>query len=362
MSGEERTLPARLLRGALAAAEPAYAAVATVRNWLYDAGVCKSHRLGRTTISVGNITTGGTGKTPVVRWLARKLRDGGQRVAILSRGYTAVPGALGDEQLMLDQSLNSPVEQHRVAIVANPDRLEGAKAALRLRPKTDVLLLDDAFQHRRVARDLDIVLISATNPFGYGHVLPRGMLREPLRGLARAGAIVITHADQASDGALLSIDRTIRRRNAAAPIYRAVHAHAGLRSPAAPAAAPADRPMGDLRGRRWFAFCGVGDPQAFLRQLEFVGGRCAGHRSFGDHHHYIDQDLAALRRDAAAAGADVLITTEKDWVKLSALPRAASESAEELPVWRVDLEIRFLGDDEGRLLEQVRAVPGSRGR
>jgi len=204
------------------------------------------------------------------------------------------------------------------------------------------------------------VLVSATNPFGYGRVLPRGMLREPLRGLARAEAFVITHADQASDGALASVEKTIRSYNAAAPIYRAVHAHVALRTAGATASAPADRSVNDLRGRSWFAFCGIGDPQSFLRQLESAGGRCAGHRWFGDHHHYTESDLAALRRDAAGAGADVLITTEKDWVKLSTLPGAA-EQAGTLPVWRVDLEIRFLGDDERRLLDQVWAVLKGRG-
>jgi tetraacyldisaccharide 4'-kinase len=351
MSGEDRSLLATLLRGALAAAEPLYASAAALRNRTFDAGLRKTHRLPRATVSVGNITTGGTGKTPVVRWLAQRLRDAGRHVAVLSRGYKAEPGRLGDEQLMLDQSLNSAVEPRRVPVVANPDRVAGATEVLRLRPETDVFLLDDGFQHRRAARDLDVVLLSAANPFGYGHVLPRGMLREPLGGLRRAGAFVLTHADQVGENDLARIERTVRRYNATAPVYRAVHAHAALRSAGVPASAPADRSLDELRGRSWFAFCGIGDPGTFLRQLERAGGRHAGHRWFGDHHRYAAEDLAALRRHAAAAGADVLITTEKDWAKLSQLAPAGRDEGP--PLWRVDLEVQFRGGDGQRLFDQV---------
>ena len=339
-------------------AEPLYASGALLRNRLFDTGLRKSHRLSRDTISVGNITMGGTGKTPVVRWLAQRLREAGWHVAVLSRGYKAGPNGLGDEQRMLDRALNSSVEQHRVSIIANPDRVAGAAEALRVRPETDVFLLDDAFQHRRVARDLDIVLISATNPFGYGHVLPRGMLREPLRGLRRASAFVLTHADQVDEGDLSRMGQVIRLHNDSAPIYRAVHAHAALRSEGVPLSAPADHSLGDLSGRSWFAFCGIGDPQTFLRQLERAGGSSAGHRWFADHHRYSEQDMLSLRREAAAAGADLLITTEKDWATLSILSTAAAEG--QPPIWRVDLEIRFVGEDERRLLEQVWRAVGTR--
>jgi tetraacyldisaccharide 4'-kinase len=358
MSGEDRSARASLLRAALGAAEPIYAAAAAARNGLFDAGLRKTHRLPRPTVSVGNVTTGGTGKTPVIEWLARRLRESGRHVAVLSRGYKATQNRLGDEQLMLDRALNAPDERRRVAIVANPDRVAGANEVLQLRPETDVFLLDDGFQHRRAGRDLDIVLVSAINPFGYGHVLPRGMLREPLRGLRRAGAIVITHADQVAEFEVESIERTIRGYNADAPVYRAVHAQAAIRSAGLAASAPADHSPVDLRGKSWFAFCGIGDPATFLRQLERAGGRHAGHHWFGDHHRYVPEDPAALRREAAAAGADVMITTEKDWAKLSDLP--AATAGEGPPIWRVGVEIRFRGDDERRLLQQVTAALGTR--
>ena len=361
MSGDDRSARATLLRAALSAAEPAYASAAAVRNWLFDSGVRRTHRLPRPAVSVGNITTGGTGKTPAVRWLARRLREEGRRVAVLARGYGSAAGAAGDEQVMLEQSLNPPGEANPVVVVANPDRRAGAAEAMRRRPGTDVFLLDDGFQHRRVARDFDLVLVSAASPFGYGHVLPRGMLREPLRGLGRAGAFLVTHADQADKAALSSIVATLRRHNAASPVYYATHAHAALLTPAAPASGPPDRPVDDLRRVAWFAFCGIGDPQTFLRQLEAAGGRCAGHRWFGDHHRYTEQDLASVRRDAAAGGADVLVTTEKDWAKIAALSASrATDTPGVLPIWRVELELHFRGDDERRLLDDVRAALGRR--
>jgi tetraacyldisaccharide 4'-kinase len=185
------------------------------------------------------------------------------------------------------------------------------------------------------------------------------MLREPLGGLRRAGAFVVTHADQVLEAELSAIEQTLRRHNPAAPVYHAAHAHAALRTADVPAWAPADRSPQDLAARSWFAFCGIGDPQTFLRQLQAAGGRCAGYRWFADHHRYTAQDLSALRRDAAAAGADVLVTTEKDWAKLSTIADAAA--GEGPRVWRVDLEVRFRDGDEERLMEQVRRVLPGRG-
>jgi tetraacyldisaccharide 4'-kinase len=349
MSGRERGARAALLRAAMAAVEPFYGAVTAGRNRLFDVGILRSHRLPRPVVSVGNITTGGTGKTPVVRWLAERLRERGRRVAILSRGYGATPGQLGDEQLMLQRLLNTDDAHARVTLVANPDRTAAARRILHERPDIDVFLLDDAFQHRRVQRDFDLVLINATSPFGYGRVLPRGMLREPLRGLRRANAVIITHADHAAAADLDAIERQIRIWNVAAPVYHAAQVHAGIRH----GADATLHPLGDLRDRNWFAFCAIGDPDTFFRQLQSVGGRAAGRRRFADHHHYTPQDLAALRREAAAAGADVLVTTEKDWAKLEQIP---SVNDEHPPVWHVDVRIQFFGSGEALLLEQLSGV------
>ena len=349
MSGQARGAGGSLLRAGLSAAEPFYAAAAAARNWLFDRRLKASHRLPRPVISVGNITTGGTGKTPVVRWLAESLRGRGRRVAVLARGYGAPAGQLGDEQLMLMRLLNEGRAGEPVTVAANPDRVSAGRRVLLERPDIDVFVLDDGFQHRRLARDLDIVLVNATTPFGYDHVLPRGMLREPIAGLRRCGAVVITHADQLSPPELEAVERRIRGVAPAVPVYRATHEHAGFHCDGG-RAHPATLALDELKSRDWFAVCGIGDPKTFLRQLESVGGRCVGFRWFADHHRYTAADLTDVRNEARAAGADVIVTTEKDWTKLRTFPDAADG---ELPVWRVDVRVRLPGDDETRLLEQV---------
>ncbi|HEY8749605.1 MAG TPA: tetraacyldisaccharide 4'-kinase [Tepidisphaeraceae bacterium] len=344
MDGSERSTGALVLRSAARVVEPFYSGAMSVRNRLYASRVLKTHRLGRPVISIGNITTGGTGKTPVVRWLAERLRDEGRQVGILSRGYGSKPGELGDELTMLDRALNDgsrPV----VFLEANPDRIAGAASLIAHHPEVQVLLLDDAFQHRRAARDMDIVLISAVNPFGFGHVLPRGLLREPLSGLSRAGAIIITHADQQSAEDISQIEGQIRRFNSAAPIYRAVHALVGLSS-------EFERvPMEALSGRRYFVFCGIGNPQALEKPLAAFGDS-AGRRWYGDHHDYSAAEIASLNAEGRAAGADLMVTTEKDWAKIAALPPQDGL----LPIWRVEMELRFIDGDGDGLLTQVRGV------
>lgn len=347
MSGAERGVSAAALRAALAAAEPIYAAVVSLRNRLFDLCVKRVHRLPRPTISVGNLTTGGVGKTPLVRWLAETLRDAGRKPAILSRGYKSAEGELGDEQRMLQRQLNRPGAAP-VFIYANPRRVDAAALAAREHPEIDVFLLDDGFQHRTAGRDLDIVLVNAAAPFGFGHVLPRGMLRERLSGLKRAGAVVLTHADRASPEELQRIEQTVRRFNPSTPIFHATHALTTLRL----GHDETPRPIDELKGRRCFAFCGIGDPDGFFRQLEALGQPLAGRRVFADHYDYDEADLAELRREADGAA---LVTTEKDWAKLSAIP-----SVGQSPLYRADMAIRFRDGDERKLLGLAIASIGRR--
>src|SRR4051812_23350103 len=192
MNGTERGVAAMSLRALTSAIEPIYRGVVNARNARFDRGR-SVQRVDRPVISVGNITTGGTGKTPVVRWLADALRARGIQPAILMRGYKSAPGQTSDEQELLRSQLPS------VVVHANPDRVAGAQEVLRDHPDVQAFILDDGFQHRRLHRDFDLVLIDATNPFGYDRLLPRGLLREPLAGLARAHAILITRADQSSN-------------------------------------------------------------------------------------------------------------------------------------------------------------------
>ena len=352
MSGEAAGPRAAVMRAGLSAAAASYALAVRARNGMFDRRLRRPARLPRPVVSIGNITAGGTGKTPVVRRLAERLRDAGRTVAILSRGYKARPGTLGDEQRMLAALLGgAPPGKPPVIIRANPNRAEAGRAVLREHAGVDVFLLDDGYQHRQLARDFDLVLVNAADPFGYGRVLPRGLLREPLGGLARADAFLLTRVDQVGDARLAEIRGVLGQHNAAAPVYESVHAHTGFRTadPEAPAL-----PVTALRDRRWFAFCGIGEPTSFVRQLAGIGGPAAGHRFFADHHAYAEADVRALRSEAAEAGADVLVTTEKDWVKLAPLATMAEPG---LPVWRVDVEIQFSRDDHERmLLREVTSV------
>src|SRR3954454_10125891 len=226
ISGEQGGIGAAVLRGAMRLVEPIYTAIVASRNRGYSAGVITSNRAPRPVVSVGNITTGGTGKTPVVRWLADRLRERGMRPAVLLRGYKARPGERGGEEQLLNDLLNPPGVATPVIVHANPDRFAGSEAVLREHPDVDIFILDDGFQHRRLQRDFDLVLIDATNPFGYDHVLPRGLLREPLGGLARANAFLLTRVDQALPGADEFCERELRARGRTTPIYRCRHAHA----------------------------------------------------------------------------------------------------------------------------------------
>lgn len=346
MSGDAKGVGPGVLRAALCVVEPAYASAVILRNKLYDRGVRAARRLSRPVISIGNLTTGGTGKTPMVRWLAERLRDEGRQVAILSRGYGARSGGPGDELTMLDRLLNS-TSAAKVWLRAGPDRFAAGKSLLDEHPEINAVLLDDGFQHRRLARDLDIVLISAAEPFGFGHVIPRGLLREPLSGLRRANAVVLTHADQVGGDALSAIEKQVRRQNATVPIYQALHRPIGVKSRDG-----AEHPMDELSRRRFFAFCGIANPQVFQRHLSQFATNFVGSHWFGDHHHYTFRDLKQIADAARGCGAELLVTTAKDWVKVEPM----ADSSDGLPIRPIDVRIQFRGDDEDRLLGQVRDV------
>jgi tetraacyldisaccharide 4'-kinase len=351
MSGADMSLRGIALRAGLSAAEPLYAALMAGRNLLYDSGLFPDHRLPRRVISVGNITAGGTGKTPVVRWLADALRRRGRLPAVLLRGYKIGSGVTSDEQVMLDHHLNAP-GRPPIPIETNPSRLLAGQRVLERHPEVSDFVLDDGFQHRQLHRDFDLVLVSATDPFGYGRVHPRGLLREPLRGLERADALLITRADQVEPRRLREIERRLRQQNRHAPIYRSNHAHTGLRTDDCAAADDPDCSLEDLRRRRFFAFSGIGNPAGLQQQLEHLGGSFVGRRWFPDHHDYKDAEIAGVKEAARQAGAETVITTEKDWVKISSF----SSARDGIPIWRIELSIRFWDDDGQRLLEQVLAV------
>lgn len=334
VSGRRRGVGAMLLRGGLSVAELGYAAAMRIRNWRYDRGSAMAHRVDVPVVCVGNLTLGGTGKTPVVEWLARWFRAHDVRTSIVSRGYGVEQGSRNDEALELEQKLpDVPHLQHA-------DRVEGARTAIE-EFESQIVLLDDGFQHRRLARDLDVVLLDALEPFGYGHVFPRGLLREPLDGLKRAGVVVLSRADLVDEGERRRIHDVVRCYNSDAAWCEVRHAPRTLLN-----SRGAERPLDELRGKRVVGFCGLGNPAGFRRTLDGLGCEVAALEEFPDHHAYQRADLERLAQTAQQSQAAALVCTYKDLVKLQV------DELRGLPVWAVVVGIEFLSG-EAALVEKL---------
>lgn len=346
--GARRGVGAALARGVMSVGEVPYAGVVRARNALFDAGIKKVVDLRRPTVSVGNLTAGGTGKTPVVRWLAERFLAQKLVPAVLTRGYakSGASAASSDEAYLLERAIGP------VGIVqVGRDRAGSAGVVLNEHPNVAVFILDDAFQHRRAKRDVDLVLVNAAEPFGYGHVHPRGLLREPISGISRATAVLLTHATRG----LATIDdtiATIRRFNRDAPIFRCDHVLSGLRSVHVPLSDPPDVPMSMLLTQKFYATAGIGHPASLRASLEAYPGRFVGHAWWDDHHHFTDDELTALIRVAESRGATAIVTTEKDWSKIM-LDEVVLKSR--VPFYRLDLGLAFHGDDEQRLYDLIRS-------
>lgn len=332
---------------------------------LYRTGALRTQTLGAPVISVGNITTGGTGKTPLVEWLARALAGENLRPCILTRGYgradensrvlvsdgervLADAAEGGDEPRLLGERL-----QGIAAVVSDADRVAAARWAL-ANLRCDLFILDDGFQHLRVARDLNIVTIDALNPWGSGRLLPYGRLREPLHALARADCCVISRARQAAD--VDSLRAELKRLSNNRPIFLTRTRTIGLRvmesmlTKDAPGLnlstlLPASRAPKEVA-----AFCALGNPQAFFSHLQADGFMLKHRRAFSDHHVYTQNEVETLEQEARARGAQALLTTAKDAVKLRALKF-------QLPCYVVEIELEF--DDEAAFRRLVkRAIAG----
>jgi tetraacyldisaccharide 4'-kinase len=284
-----------------------YRGVVRLRNYLYSSGLWETHSVSATVISVGNLTTGGTGKTPLVVWLCRLLQQRQLRCAILTRGYRTPRGELSDEPALLTAQCPG------VPVIINPDRVEGAGEAI-WRHDTQVLVMDDGFQHRRLARDLDIVAIDATLPFGYERVLPAGLLREPITGLERAHVVVLTRCDQASDDMLQQIEEVVHQVNPDLVVARSIHVPTRIKT-----LEGTEIGLEQVSGCRIFAFCGLGNPQSFFRTVDRLGGVPAGSQVFDDHYRYTDDDLDQVREHAVERQAGLILTTQKDWTKIEKL-------------------------------------------
>lgn len=290
-----------------------YAAAARVRAALYTSGVIQSRRLDAAVISIGNLTVGGTGKTPMVLWIAERLVAEGKRTGILTRGYgghltnsTGMGGAVSstsDEVQLLKARLGAQVE---FGIGAN--RFDTGRELVR--QGVNWFVLDDGFQHLQLARDANIALIDATDPFGGGRVLPAGRLREPRSALARADIIVITRSEHAP------AVETLIQRYSQAPIFYAQTRLEAIRSFFD---GQWGGPLTTEEGKRLFAFCGIANPTAFVTDLRRWGFNVVGQKFFGDHHRYSPADEDAITKEAVAAGATALMCTEKDIYKVNQL-------------------------------------------
>jgi tetraacyldisaccharide 4'-kinase len=289
-------------------------------------------------ICIGNLTAGGTGKTPASIYFSRKLAQSGRKPAVLMRGYK---DQARDEALEIDAALadlNLPSKA-----IANPDRYAGALAAKAA--GCDVVLLDDGFQHWRLARDLDIVLIDATDPFSGGRLLPHGRLRENPSGLARAGVVIVTRADAVPLENLAQVRAEVQRLAPQALIVSAQHSPQRLRPFGKKQTEPSSR--GQLAGLPILAACGIGNPEAFRRTLIQQGARVLDFVAFSDHHRYSEGEISSLFERARSLKAGGIVVTAKDRAKLELL-RLPDEPA----IWSLDVvfEIR---ENEAELWQRI---------
>jgi len=313
--------------------ESTYGLIVGIRNWMYDRGWLPVSRLPVPVICVGNLTAGGTGKTPMVMVVCRYLQQLGFKVVLLSRGYQG-KGRENDEIRLLREALPD------VPVIMDSDRVRGGRQAI-AEHQAEVLVLDDGFQHRRLHRDLDIVLLDCTCPFGYNHLLPRGLLREPLRQLHRADVIVLTRKDQVSQPELQAI-REKTEQFLQKPInnkdrnkkFIATSEHKPVKLVSATGE---ELLVTALQGKRVAAFAGIGNPDSFYRSLRQLGAVVVAEFSYADHHHYTDKDCAYLREAQSREKADWLVTTGKDWVKLRDIP--ASAKLEKLYWLKIELTL-----------------------
>lgn len=302
---------------------PVYRLVMVVRAFLYRNNIfLKSQRLPVPVVSIGNLTLGGTGKTPMVRYVTRLLLDKGLRPAIVSRGYGGkasgevnivsdgvrtllLPDMAGDEPFMLAEALPG------VPVLTGPERARVARQAIE-EFGVNLIVMDDGFQHLAVRRDLDLVLFSARTLLGNGWVFPGGELREPLSALGRAHGFVITGVDNGNRSVVEDFQHRLQGYFPAKPVFFGEYLPAGVWHSRQGKACTLD----EARSMEVFAFAGIANPDSFRQTLRQEGFSLAGFKEFRDHHGYTAQDVAALVAAAKAHGAGALITTEKDFVKL----------------------------------------------
>jgi len=350
ISGEARGLGPAMSRFLLGCLSIPYGLAVRLRNFCFETGIRGTFEMGVPVISVGNITVGGTGKTPLAEYLARRLSGEGHQVAILSRGYGEPVLEEGDgsryqndEAKLLAHNLPASVK-HAV----DPDRVTAAQRAV-AEFHAHRLIMDDGFQHRQLGRDIDIVAIDALCPFGFERLLPRGLLREPVGELARADIFVVTHADLVPKEEISRIIRILAELNAKAPVVQAVHNPTKLVSIGGDGEFDPDW----LSGRKIVAVSSIGNPSAFEKTLDKLHADVLKHYVFPDHHVFRPSEVVSVAGFAAERGADAVVCTQKDEVKLSMPERPP------VPWLSLRIEIKVI-DGEFRLDAALAALKGAR--
>lgn len=346
-SGKAQGVVSNLLRGLLLPISQIYKFVTLSRNALYRHHILPSYTAPCPVICIGNLTTGGTGKTPLVAWLCRHLSENKQlRSVVLTRGYKS-SHTQTDEPEMLEKKLGD------TRVIVNANRIEGTRTAITSGP-VDVFVMDDGFQHQRLARDLDILTLDATNPFGYEKLLPAGLLREPVTAIERAQCVVITRSNQIPAQELKALKTRVQSICPSVLVATTVHSPTAVHCPESQ-----PQPASWLNGRSVFAFCGIGNPQAFFTTLEELGAKVVGNHVFDDHYHCTKADLDNLLEQALQNQAELLLTTEKNYPDIAAITTHTS-----LPLGYLTIELAFESGEENvkELIEKALAskIPRSR--
>ena len=309
--GQQRGFIAALIKSTLSAFTYPYSVVLNTRDFLYKNSVFKSTRLPVKVISIGNITTGGTGKTPLVEFIARYLLEKNKKVAILSRGYGGNNPLQKNNDNVNDECLILKENLREVPVLAGKNRVKNGERAIR-DYDVDCLVLDDGFQHLKLKRDLDIVVIDSLNPFGGENLIPRGSLREPLKNFGRADLFIISHCNQSKKQIIKSIYTKLNYVNNDAPVCESIHRPVHIES------------MTDgsilgpewLMGKRIYGLSAIGNPESFTYTLKGLGADLIKHRKFHDHHNYNREEMGYIVSEARSLDADAIVVTQKDIVKI----------------------------------------------
>ncbi len=310
-----------------------YRVAVGIRNWAYDHRLLPVNQVDAPVIAVGNLTVGGTGKTPIVKWLIEQLSEN-HNVAVVSRGYRKLPGELNDEGLEIARQFPNVLQ------IQDKDRVVAANQAIQSfrnhAQQQLAILVDDGFQHRRLHRDLNILIVDATAPFGHGYLLPRGLLREPTTSAKRADAVILTRANLISSEQKDSIESQLRQ---ATPAVLWAESHlvcqgwiSNTRS---------TLPLDALRSSKLFSFCGIGNPKGFRLTLENANLNIEHMLPFPDHHHYSHQDIDDIVSAAKLNHCEAIVCTVKDLVKLP------KDRDFDVPIYALETKTQMVGGSEG---------------